>query len=179
LDQLLVRHLAVVQGLARGAVPEYDLESGQVVGERPRWRAIAPYLGIPAATAAIFGVDAFAPTIAAWFGLDAPEATIIANAARGAASEARVLKELGLVKNSRWVTTAEGRSMPDALTDTMSVEIKDAAYVSASRQLRIQADAAKTSGRESILIAGTKTKISRQVWELFNRVIQRSDLGPK
>jgi hypothetical protein len=160
-------------------VPEYDLESGQVVGERPRWRAIAPYLGIPAATAAIFGVDAFAPTIAAWFGLDAPEATIIANAARGAASEARVLKELGLVKNSRWVTTAEGRSMPDALTDTMSVEIKDAAYVSASRQLRIQADAAKTSGGDSILIAGTKTKISRQVWNLFNRVIQRSDLGPK
>jgi hypothetical protein len=59
-----------------------------------------------------------------WFGLHAPEATIIANAARGAASEVRVLKELGLVKNSRWVTTAEGRSMPDALTDAASIEIK-------------------------------------------------------
>jgi hypothetical protein len=35
-------------------VPEYDLESGEVVGERPRWHAIAPYLGISAATAAIF-----------------------------------------------------------------------------------------------------------------------------
>ena len=78
-------------------VPEYDLESGRVVGERPRWRAIAPYLGIPAATAAVFGIEAFAPTVAAWFGLHAPEATIIANAARGAASEVRVLKELGLV----------------------------------------------------------------------------------
>jgi hypothetical protein len=94
------------------------------VGERPRWRAIAPYLGIPAATAAVFGIEAFAPTVAAWFGLHAPEATIIANAARGAASEVRVLKELGLVKNSRWVTTAEGRSMPDALTDAASIEIK-------------------------------------------------------
>jgi hypothetical protein len=50
-------------------VPEYDLESGEVVGERPRWRAIAPYVGIPAATAAIFGVEAFAPAVAAWFGL--------------------------------------------------------------------------------------------------------------
>jgi hypothetical protein len=81
-------------------VPEYDLESGRVVGERPRWRAIAPYLGIPAATAAAFGVEAFAPTVAAWFGLHAPEATIIANAVRGAASEARVLKDLGLAKKA-------------------------------------------------------------------------------
>ena len=69
-------------------VPEYDIESGQAVGERPHWRAIAPYLGIPAATAAAFGIEAFAPTVAAWFGLHAPEATIIANAVRGAASEA-------------------------------------------------------------------------------------------
>jgi hypothetical protein len=159
-------------------VPEYDLDSGRVVGERPRWRAIAPYLGIPAATAAAFGIEAFAPTVAAWFGLHAPEATIIANAARGAASEARVLKELGLVKNSRWVTTAKGRAIPDALTDTASIEIKDAAYVSATRQLQIQTEAAKISGRESILIIGTKTKISGEVWKLFNRIIRRSDLGP-
>jgi len=160
-------------------VPEYDLESGQVVGDRPRWRALALYLGIAAATAAMFGVDAFAPTIAAWFGLDAPEATIIANAARGAASEARVLKDLGLVKNSRWVTTAEGRSMPDALTDTTSIEIKDAAYVSGTRQVRIQTEAAEISRRESILITGTKTRISAKVWELFDQIIRRSDLGPR
>jgi hypothetical protein len=47
------------------SVPEYDLESGQAVGERPRWRAIAPYLGITAATAAVFSVEAFAPAVAA------------------------------------------------------------------------------------------------------------------
>ena len=69
---------------------------------------------------------------------------IIANAVRGAASEVRVLKELGLVKNSRWVTTAEGRGQcPDALTDTASIEIKDAIYVSATRQLPIQTEAAE------------------------------------
>ncbi len=50
-------------------VAEYDLESGEVVGQRPRWHAIAPYLGISAATAAIFGLEAFAPTIATWLGL--------------------------------------------------------------------------------------------------------------
>jgi hypothetical protein len=55
-------------------VPEHDLESGEVVGERPRWKAIAPYLGIPVATAAIFGLEAYAPAIAAWLGLGgAPE----------------------------------------------------------------------------------------------------------
>jgi hypothetical protein len=56
-------------------VPQYDIESGKVVGQRPRWQAIAPYVGIPVATAAIFGLEAFAPAIAAWFGLggSAPE----------------------------------------------------------------------------------------------------------
>jgi hypothetical protein len=160
-------------------VPEYDLESGQVVGYRPRWQALAPYLGIAAASAAMYGAAAFAPTVAAWFGLDAPEATIIANAARGAASEGRVLKDLGLPKNSQWVRTAEGRSKPDALTDTTSIEIKDAAYVSATRQIRIQTEAAEIAGRESILITGTKTRISAKVRELFNQIIRRSDLGPK
>jgi hypothetical protein len=160
-------------------VPEYDLESGQVVGDRPRWRALAPYLGITAASAAMYGLAAFAPTIAGWFGLDAPEATAIANAARGAASEARVLKDLGLAKNSRWVTTAEGRSRPDALTDTKSIEIKDTAYVSGTRQVRIQTEAAEVSRRESILITGTKTRISAEALRLFDLIIRRSDLGPR
>ena len=160
-------------------VPEYDLESGQVVGERPRWQALAPYFGITAASAAMLGATAFAPTVAAWFGLNAPEATIIANAERGAASESRVLNDLGLPKNSQWVRTAEGRSLPDALTDIASIEIKDAAYVSGTRQIRIQTEAAEIAGRISILITGTKTRISAKAMELFDKIIRRSDLGPK
>jgi hypothetical protein len=62
-------------------VPEYDLESGEIVGERPRWRAIAPYLGIPAATAGIFALEAFAPTFAAWLGLGGGTAEVDAVAA--------------------------------------------------------------------------------------------------
>jgi hypothetical protein len=170
-------------------VPEHDIDTGEVVGERPRWQAIAPYVGIPIATAGILGLEAYAPAIAAWLGLGggavdvgavaAPEAGIIANAGRGAASQTRVLRDLGLARNTRPVITAEGRSIPDALTDKISVEIKDAAYVSATRQLRIQSGAASASGRKSILITGAKTKISRKVWEIFNRVIRRSDLGPQ
>ena len=37
--------------------------------------------------------------------------------------------------------------MPDALTDAASIEIKDAIYVSATRQLRIQTEAADILGK--------------------------------
>jgi hypothetical protein len=40
-------------------VPEHDIDTGEVVGERPRWQAIAPYVGIPIATTAIFGLEAY------------------------------------------------------------------------------------------------------------------------
>ena len=83
------------------------------------------------------------------------------------------------MKNTRWATTAKGRAIPDGLTDAASIEIKDAGYVSATRQLQIQTEAAKISGRESIFIIGTKTKISGKVLELFSRIIRRSDLGPR
>jgi hypothetical protein len=54
----LVQCSAAVSNWLQETVPEYDLESGRVVGERPRWQAIAPYVGVPVATAAIFGGEA-------------------------------------------------------------------------------------------------------------------------
>lgn len=80
--------------------------------------------------------------------------------ARGQASEARVLKDMGLTKNTQKVSTVEGNSIPDALTDSLSVEIKDAARVSATRQLRIQTEAAKAAGRQSVLVTGKNTCVS-------------------
>jgi hypothetical protein len=70
-------------------VPEYDLESGQVVGERPRWRALAPYVGIPGATAAIFAGEAAglsAVLSALGFGGGAVETTAGTTAAASQAS---------------------------------------------------------------------------------------------
>src|SRR5262249_54373250 len=58
---------------------------------------------------------------------------VLAPTARGVATETRVLQDLGLVKNTQLVKTAEGASIPDALTPSLSVEIKDSAYVSATR----------------------------------------------
>jgi hypothetical protein len=62
-------------------VPEYDLESGRVVGERPRWQAIAPYVGATVATA-------LAPAAASAFGLGGAT-EIGANAAAGSVSLAQ------------------------------------------------------------------------------------------
>ena len=80
--------------------------------------------------------------------------------ARCRASEARVLEDLGLDKNTGKVLTSEGRSIPDALTDSMSVETKDAVSVSRTRQVRIQTEAARASGRQSVLVTGEKATVS-------------------
>jgi hypothetical protein len=101
------------------------------------------------------------------------------SSARGVASEARVLGELGLAKNTTAVKTAEGRAIPDALTKSSSVEVKDTAQVSLTQQLRIQTGAATASGRESVLITGEKTCISGPCRDAFDRIIRRSDLGPR
>jgi RHS repeat-associated protein len=105
--------------------------------------------------------------------------SVLQNFARGAASEARVLQDLGLTRNTQSVISAEGRAIPDALTDSLLVEIKDSAYVSATRQLRIEAAAAANSGRESVLVTGTNSKISGPASDLLDQIIRRPDLGPQ
>ncbi|WP_179958316.1 RHS repeat-associated core domain-containing protein [Chitinimonas arctica] len=109
----------------------------------------------------------------------AKEAGIVANGVRGRASEVRVLQELGLSKNTTVVSTAEGRAIPDALTNSLSVEIKDTINVSLTRQLRVQTEAARAAGRESVLITGEKTCISGACSRAFDTIIRRSDLGPR
>lgn len=99
--------------------------------------------------------------------------------ARGVASETRVLGEMGLAKNTQAVTTAEGKAIPDALSRGASVEIKDTARVSATRQVRIQTDAARASGRQSVLVTGTNTKVTGPAQRRFDQIIRRDDLGPQ
>jgi RHS repeat-associated protein len=99
--------------------------------------------------------------------------------ARGLASEARVLREFGAVRNTTSVATAEGRAIPDALTRTQLIEVKDAAKVTLDRQLRIETQAAAESGRQSVLITGTNTHVSEPAKKAFDVIIRRPDLGPK
>ena len=86
---------------------------------------------------------------------------------------------MGLAKNTEKVSTAEGKSIPDALTGKLSVEVKDTKVVNRTAQIRIQTDAAKATERESVLVTGTKTKISGPAQQSFDKIIQRDDLGPK
>jgi propanediol dehydratase small subunit len=98
---------------------------------------------------------------------------------RGKEAEARVLKDMGLEKNTKSLTTAEGKTIPDAMTESKMVEIKDTKEVYMTKQLRIQTDAARESGRKSILVTGEKTKVSDRVEKAFDIIERRSDLGPQ
>jgi len=129
------------------------------VGERPRWRAIAPYLGIPAATAAVFVIEAFAPTVAAlvW------SACSRSNYYRECCTWCRVRSAgtEGTWVGEEFAMGNHGRGPVNARRiDGCGIDRdQEAIYVSATRQLRIQTEAADILGRESILITGTKTKI--------------------
>ena len=97
---------------------------------------------------------------------------------RGRQSEKRVLKDLQLEPNKHKVYSQEGASIPDALTKELLVEIKDRAYVTMTKQLRIQAAFAKATGRKAILYIGEHSLVSECVKRNF-LVLRRTDLGPE
>jgi hypothetical protein len=99
--------------------------------------------------------------------------------ARGRAAEERVLARRGYKPNRKEkVFSPEGSSVPDALTSTELVEVKDRVYATKTRQLAIQAAAAKASGRRAILIVGMKTEVSKWVNDNFE-IEREPDLGPQ
>lgn len=110
---------------------------------------------------------------------DARAGFIAANRARGVESEARVLSGLGEAKNTAKVRGCEGCSIPDYQNATTIGEIKDAARVDNTRQLRIQREAATASGRQHVVQTGTRTKVSGEVEKRGSVVKRRDDLGPK
>jgi RHS repeat-associated protein len=133
---------------------------------------------IKAARAADAAVEAGQAGRVADVGADAGSAAA-SPLARGRESEARVLADMGLSKNGQSVSTDEGLSIPDGLTEVRSVEIKDAQRVPLTKQLRIQTDAARESGRTSTLVTGESTCVSGPCAEAFDEVIRRPDLGPR
>ena len=71
-------------------------------------------------------------------------AQLIKNSRFGRAFEKAVLQKLGLSKNAEKVAGAEGKSIPDARTDTQDIEVKGGDYVTDSKQMRIQREAGST-----------------------------------
>jgi hypothetical protein len=94
-------------------------------------------------------------------------------------SEARVLRDIGEIKNTEKVVGAEGKSIPDFVNARQIGDIKDTKRVTDSKQLRIQREAAAREGKEHVVITGSteKTKVSGTV-EKKSTVIRRDDLGP-
>lgn len=97
---------------------------------------------------------------------------------RGRDSEDRVLKDMGLEKNKRKVSSSEGNSIHDAETSTHFIDIKDTKSVSDTKQMRIQRDAAKAEGKEHMVVTGKNTKVSKNM-QRKSTITRRSDLGPK
>jgi hypothetical protein len=94
--------------------------------------------------------------------------TEVSAMSRGLSNEARALDELGLTKNTAKVFSPKGASIPDALTPELSVERKDAARVSLTRQLQIQTQAARVSGRQSVLVVGPQTYVTPNALNSFD-----------
>jgi RHS repeat-associated protein len=105
-------------------------------------------------------------------------ALILKNAKRGRAAEAKVLKDMGLIKNTEKVVGKEGKSIPDYITKDAIGEIKDSKRVVDSPQLRIQRESAGNAGKIHEVNTGVNTKVSETV-QRQSQVIRREDLGPK
>jgi RHS repeat-associated protein len=106
---------------------------------------------------------------------------MVANAAKGAASEARVLKEIGATKNTAKAETSFGARIRDGTkSDGTHVEVKDVKSLSATRQIRGLDQAAGKANTKLEVYTGTNTKVAGAVRKLENtNVVPCRTLGPK
>lgn len=152
--------------------------SGYKLAMEPSWGNAAA-LGADVLGAAIPGVTGLGTAVrAASNGAGAAKAgsTIAENGARGRASEARVLSDIGDVKNTEVVSTSHGKVIPDFQNATQVGEIKDARRVGESRQIRGEREHARNTGREHVVIVGEATQVAKET-QRESTVIRRSDLG--
>jgi len=100
------------------------------------------------------------------------------NSAKGRASEQWVLADVGLEKNTKKVTSPEGSAIPDAITDSHYVEIKDVKSLSNTKQIRIETKAAHAEGKKVLIVTGKNTKTSGPLKDNVDEIVRRDDLGP-
>lgn len=102
---------------------------------------------------------------------------------RGIQSEKRVLKDMGLTKNTSKIAskTNSGKPInviPDAVKDGAMYEIKDTKAVYNTSQIQGEYNAAKEAGYEFKIVTGEKTHVSSKIPSDVE-IIRRSDLGPQ
>ena len=102
----------------------------------------------------------------------------LSNMKRGRESEARVLKDMGLKKNTQKVGKYNNpRVIPDAIDDNNFYEIKDVKYLPFSKQIKHEYNYGKDSEKNLKIIIGNKTKTSKNIPKDVT-FIRREDLGP-
>ena len=105
---------------------------------------------------------------------------------RGIESEKRVLRDMGLEKNTRLQkvklkgTEEPVTVIPDAITKDRVIEIKDAKAVYNTRQIKGEIEYAKQNGKQFELVIGEKTHVSSEISKDETIIItRRKDLGPQ
>ncbi len=97
-------------------------------------------------------------------GRDLYRAVRAASTARGRASEARKLAEIGAIRNTRASPTSTGPRIRDGTKpDGTHVEVKDTKRVDATQQLRGLDEAAGRDGKRLEVHTGANTNVSRNV----------------
>ena len=134
--------------------------------------------GIKAVRAADKVVDAAKVTNQVDNATDAVKATI-----RGHLNEVKVLEDIGVTKNTKAKTSTIVETnetittIPDGITDTHVIEIKDTKKVYNSKQIRGERQYARDTGKKFIIITGEKTHVSKNIPP--EEIVRRKDLGPQ
>jgi RHS repeat-associated protein len=107
---------------------------------------------------------------------------LIENTQRGVKSEQRVLKDMGLIKNTKKIGTVTDSKeainvIPDAIQDGVMYEVKDTKVVNRSKQIQGEINAASEAGLDYKIVTGENTHVSSKIPE--ENVIRRNDLGPQ
>ena len=97
---------------------------------------------------------------------------------RGRESETRILKKYNLKKNNEKKSAREGNSVPDSITSSSFIEIKDTKTASNTKQMRIQREAAQKEGKEHVVITGKYTKVSKALASQ-STIIRDASIGPQ
>ena len=103
---------------------------------------------------------------------------------RGRVNEAKVLKDIGEVKNTQKFDVGndlmgEQKVIPDAITDKSIIEIKDTKAVYSTKQIRGEMELAKRENKQLEIITGEKTHISGNINQEEIKITRRKDIGPQ
>jgi hypothetical protein len=102
---------------------------------------------------------------------------------RGVANEAKVLKDMGVPKNTTPKTVRDPKTgnpvtvIPDGIDAKNVIEVKDTKSLSNTKQIRGERVAAELDKKEFKIVTGENTKVAGTIKE--DEIIRRRDIGPQ